>query len=272
LPDVSLDPTIARAYIEVSTNRVILSFRPETERNRCVIYRYWPSVVSPQDAEFCKTTSSSSSDFEGYYQRGLDMLNRIKEEYPDAKILLSGYSLGGSVALTIAIRTGEYPALTYGAYGVKQFLTENYLSDQLNGIANFVDPKDASINEYNTSHVGYLCEWKQRNEATQDPHSLLSIFRSITDFRLHNCQMRESVDTAKQETSMMGAGQIAMLVLVVLLGVTLLITVALFIRKKIKEHKNLRYQEVSVDVGEENVELTALSAEILEGDTRFEIE
>lgn len=71
--------------------------------------------------------------------------NEIKQAYPSSKIVLSGHSLGGSLAQLVSAETGT-KAVTFNAFGTGKILTQKGYSQadqRLLNITNYGNPKDS---------------------------------------------------------------------------------------------------------------------------------
>lgn len=71
--------------------------------------------------------------------------NEIKQAYPSSKIVLSGHSLGGSLAQLVSAETGT-KAVTFNAFGTGKILAQKGYSQadqRLLNITNYGNPKDS---------------------------------------------------------------------------------------------------------------------------------
>ncbi|MCM1264823.1 MAG: DUF2974 domain-containing protein [Candidatus Gastranaerophilales bacterium] len=76
----------------------------------------------------------------------LDFIFTIKNQYPNAKIRLTGHSLGGSLATMIAIIVNVDEAVTFSPYGVRnimdEYINKHGVATPPELITNYSNPKD----------------------------------------------------------------------------------------------------------------------------------
>ena len=82
----------------------------------------------------------------------LDLYNKVKMEYPDKEIVLTGHSLGGSLADIVGALNGEL-AVSFNAYGVRDLFNENAVIQEDN-IVNYVNTQDAVTVVNGENHIG----------------------------------------------------------------------------------------------------------------------
>ena len=99
------------------------------------------------------------------------LFERVKEENPESKIILTGTSLGGSLAELIASIDEDVLAVTYNAYGVKEIIDNDPdLKDRGNSY-NYItkgDPVSRSSN-----HIGHVI---QKRQSSLIAHSISNFF------------------------------------------------------------------------------------------------
>lgn len=111
-------------YVNDSTNEVVIAYRCTDNK---------PGVTS--DIQMIKKQIPDQyADAEKVYQD-------VMEKYPDAKITIAGYSLGGSLAQLIASTYEEAKAITFNAFGTLQVINNNGLKDNKN-IINYTTATD----------------------------------------------------------------------------------------------------------------------------------
>ncbi len=82
----------------------------------------------------------------------LDLYDKVKREYPDKDITLTGHSLGGSLAEIVGALNGEL-AVSFNAYGVRDLFNENVVIQEEN-IVNYVNTQDAVTVVNGENHIG----------------------------------------------------------------------------------------------------------------------
>ncbi len=83
-------------------------------------------------------------------QNAFTMYKQVKQEYPNAKITLTGESLGGTLAALVAAETGV-KAVTFSAYGAKDLIdSPKYTSN----ITNIGDTRDSIFMANVNQHIG----------------------------------------------------------------------------------------------------------------------
>lgn len=82
----------------------------------------------------------------------LDLYDKVKMEYPDKKIVLTGHSLGGSLADIVGALNCEL-AVSFNAYGVRDLFNENAVIQEDN-IVNYVNTQDAVTVVNGENHIG----------------------------------------------------------------------------------------------------------------------
>ena len=83
-------------------------------------------------------------------QNAFTMYKQVKKEYPNAKITLTGESLGGTLAALVAAETGV-KAVTFSAYGAKDLIdSPKYTSN----ITNIGDTRDSIFMANVNQHIG----------------------------------------------------------------------------------------------------------------------
>lgn len=83
-------------------------------------------------------------------QNAFTMYKQVKQEYPNAKITLTGESLGGTLAALVAAETGA-KAVTFSAYGAKDLIdSPKYTSN----ITNIGDTRDSIFMANVNQHIG----------------------------------------------------------------------------------------------------------------------
>lgn len=83
-------------------------------------------------------------------QNAFTMYKQVKKEYPNAKITLTGESLGGTLAALVAAETGA-KAVTFSAYGAKDLIdSPKYTSN----ITNIGDTRDSIFMANVNQHIG----------------------------------------------------------------------------------------------------------------------
>lgn len=110
----------------------------------------------------------------------------VAKSYPSANIVLSGHSLGGSLAQLVSAETGT-KAVTFNAYGTGKILEQKGISQKaqkLLNITNYGNPKDPifTINKDYQPGVSYVTD-KSNNYAYKQEKTKLS---EIKDKLPHN--------------------------------------------------------------------------------------
>lgn len=82
----------------------------------------------------------------------LDLYDKVKMEYPDKKIVLTGHSLGGTLAEIVGALNGEL-AVGFNAYGVRDLFNENAVIQEDN-IVNYVNTQDVVTVVNGENHIG----------------------------------------------------------------------------------------------------------------------
>lgn len=83
-------------------------------------------------------------------QNAFTMYKQVKKEYPNAKITLTGESLGGTLAALVAAETGV-KAVTFSAYGAKDLIDSPKYTSNITNIGDTRDPIFmANVNQ----HIG----------------------------------------------------------------------------------------------------------------------
>ena len=83
-------------------------------------------------------------------QNAFTMYKQVKQEYPNAKITLTGESLGGTLAALVAAETGV-KAVTFSAYGAKDLIDSPKYTSNITNIGDTRDPIFmANVNQ----HIG----------------------------------------------------------------------------------------------------------------------
>ena len=83
-------------------------------------------------------------------QNAFTMYKQVKQEYPNAKITLTGDSLGGTLAALVAAETGA-KAVTFSAYGAKDLIDSPKYTSNITNIGDTRDPIFmANVNQ----HIG----------------------------------------------------------------------------------------------------------------------
>ena len=83
-------------------------------------------------------------------QNAFAMYKQVKQEYPNAKITLTGESLGGTLAALVAAETGA-KAVTFSAYGAKDLIDSPKYTSNITNIGDTRDPIFmANVNQ----HIG----------------------------------------------------------------------------------------------------------------------
>lgn len=83
-------------------------------------------------------------------QNAFIMYKHVKQEYPNAKITLTGESLGGTLAALVAAETGV-KAVTFSAYGAKDLIDSPKYTSNITNIGDTRDPIFmANVNQ----HIG----------------------------------------------------------------------------------------------------------------------
>lgn len=83
-------------------------------------------------------------------QNAFTMYKQVKQEYPNAKITLTGESLGGTLAALVAAETGA-KAVTFSAYGAKDLIDSPKYTSNITNIGDTRDPIFmANVNQ----HIG----------------------------------------------------------------------------------------------------------------------
>lgn len=83
-------------------------------------------------------------------QNAFTMYKHVKQEYPNAKITLTGESLGGTLAALVAAETGV-KAVTFSAYGAKDLIDSPKYTSNITNIGDTRDPIFmANVNQ----HIG----------------------------------------------------------------------------------------------------------------------
>lgn len=82
----------------------------------------------------------------------LDLYDKVKMEYPDKKIVLTGHSLGGSLAEIVGALNSEL-AVSFNAYGVRDLFNENAVIQEDN-IINYVNTQDVVTVVNGENHIG----------------------------------------------------------------------------------------------------------------------
>ena len=130
--------------------------------------------------------------------------NAIKQSYPTSKVVLSGHSLGGSLAQLISAETGT-KAVTFSAYGTGKILAQKGYSQaeqRLLNITNYGNEKDPIF----TKNINYqpgvsyvtntnLAPQKTYNY-TREPRKLNNLREELPKNNPHKLQNMDSLDKA----------------------------------------------------------------------------
>lgn len=130
--------------------------------------------------------------------------NAIKQSYPSSKVVLSGHSLGGSLAQLISAETGT-KAVTFSAYGTGKILAQKGYSQaeqRLLNITNYGNEKDPIF----TKNINYqpgvsyitntnLAPQKTYNY-TREPRKLNNLREELPKNNPHKLQNMDSLDKA----------------------------------------------------------------------------
>ena len=86
------------------------------------------------------------------YAGAIAFKDKIKQQFPDADIIVTGHSLGGSLSELVASSDADVLSITFDAVGTKNIVQNNGLSDYGNS-CNIIVNGDNISNAY--EHVGY---------------------------------------------------------------------------------------------------------------------
>lgn len=128
------------ADVLVGEDDVIIAFRGTNN--------YWPIRGTDLDDDLAMARSRIPAQT----RDALDLYNKVKIEYPDKKIVLTGHSLGGSLAEIVGALNGEL-AVGFNAYGVRDLFNENTVILEDN-IVNYVNTQDAITVVNGENHIG----------------------------------------------------------------------------------------------------------------------
>lgn len=87
---------------------------------------FWADVAS-------FTSGSPSADFLNYVQTGASALQALLSAYPDAKVTLTGHSLGGAVAQILGEASGE-PTTVFNAPGAEELYGASQIQSAVSGL------------------------------------------------------------------------------------------------------------------------------------------
>jgi hypothetical protein len=85
----------------------------------------------------------------------INLYNRVKQEYPDAEIILTGHSLGGSLAQIVGA-LNDVETVTFNAYGTKN-LFKPEMEIYPDKITNYINLDDYNIIVQNTKNQIGTC-------------------------------------------------------------------------------------------------------------------
>ena len=128
------------ADVLVGEDDVIIAFRGTNN--------YWPIRGTDLDDDLAMARSKIPEQT----RDALDLYNKVKMEYPDKEIVLTGHSLGGSLADIVGALNGEL-AVSFNAYGVRDLCNENAVIQEDN-IVNYVNIQDAVTMVNGENHIG----------------------------------------------------------------------------------------------------------------------
>lgn len=109
---------------------------------------YWPTRGGDVDDD----VAMARSRIPAQTRDALDLYDKVKMEYPDKKIVLTGHSLGGTLAEIVGALNGEL-AVGFNAYGVRDLFNENAVIQEDN-IVNYVNTQDVVTVVNGENHIG----------------------------------------------------------------------------------------------------------------------
>lgn len=138
---VSNPQTGFHADVLVGENDVIIAFRGTDSLNI-----FTPKSDANDDFAMARSRIPAQT------RDALDLYNKVKMEYPDKEIVLTGHSLGGSLADIVGVLNGEL-AVSFNAYGVRDLFNENAVIQE-DSIVNYVNTQDAITMVNGENHIG----------------------------------------------------------------------------------------------------------------------
>lgn len=116
------------------------------------------------DKDFVSDAQMAMNEVPDQYEKANQFYLDTVAKNPNASVILTGHSLGGSLAQLVASRHKETSAITFNAFGIKSILknpetkTEDYFQDNKNSF-NYIIMGDPVSNS--TQHVGTTTRMKK---------------------------------------------------------------------------------------------------------------
>lgn len=116
------------------------------------------------DKDFVSDAQMAMNEVPEQYEKANQYYLDTVAKYPNASVVLTGHSLGGSLAQLVASRHKETSAVTFNAFGIKSIIknpetkTKDYFQDNKNSFNYIIDGDPVSNS---TQHVGVTTHLKK---------------------------------------------------------------------------------------------------------------